>query len=435
MRTELRIPRRIYELMKADLARPHAHAPERVGFCRVMEGNRDGDTLLLLVKDYFPVEDENYVKSGSRFIAEIDEHAIRRARQTALSTGEGIFHVHLHDIPGPIGFSTVDMQSIPAVVRSLTYSNGKTHGMLVLDHTKATALAQRRNSNLTAVDRISVVGQPTEVLSELVQFDGGERFSRQTFLGADAPQQINSLRTAIIGISGGGSHVCQQAGHIGFAKFRLFDSQQIDESNLNRLVGATEEDVAREAFKVDIGARVICSVNAKAQVETIKKCWQDQACDLKTSDVAIGCLDRLDERSQLEAACRRYLIPYVDIGMDVTTLPGHPPRSAGQVFLSLPGSPCMHCCGLITQEDLAQEKPNYGDAGIAPQVVWPNGILASSAIGLLVDLATNWTKEQPGLIYLRYDGNKGTLVMDRRIDALRKIVCQHYPLDAVGDVF
>jgi hypothetical protein len=95
----------------------------------------------------------------------------------------------------------------------------------------------------------------------------------------------------------------------------------------------------------------------------------------------------------------------------------------------------MRCCGLITQEDLASEKPAYGDAGIAPQVVWPNGILASSAVGLLVDLGTDWTKEQPGLVYLRYDGNNGTLFTDLRIAQLRKIVCSHYPLDAIGEVF
>lgn len=435
MKTELRIPRRIYEFMKADLARPHAHAPERVGFCRVVEGNREGDTLLLLVKEYFPVDDSNYVRSGSRFIAEIDEHAIRHARQTALTTGEGIFHVHLHEIPGPIGFSLIDMDSIPSIVQSLTYSNAKTHGMLVLDHDNAAAMAQRKKSGLLPIDRITVVGQPTEVISVLPPFDGGERFSRQTFLGADAPQQINSLRVGVVGISGGGSHICQQAGHIGFANFRLFDKQTIDESNLNRVVGATEQDVADGAYKVDIGKRVICSVNEKAQVEPIRECWQDRLSDLKTCDVVIGCLDRLDERSQLEAACRRYLIPYIDIGMDITTVPGHPPRSAGQVFLSLPGTPCMHCCRLITEEDLAAERPNYGDAGIAPQVVWPNGILASSAVGLLVDLATNWTKERPGLVYLRYDGNKGLLSMDRKIDYFKKIVCSHYQFDGIGDIF
>jgi molybdopterin/thiamine biosynthesis adenylyltransferase len=435
MRTELRIPRRIYDLMKADLARPHAHSPERVGFCRVAEGNRNSGTLLLLVKDYFPVNDENYVKSGSRFIAEIDEHAIRQARQTALSTGEGIFHVHLHEIPGPIGFSLVDMDSIPAIVQSLTYSNAQTHGMLVLDHSNAAAMAQKKKSNLIPVDRITIVGQPTEVVSLMPPFDGGERFSRQTFLGEEAPQKINSLRVAVIGISGGGSHVCQQAGHIGFADFRLFDSQKIEESNLNRFVGGTEQDVAEGAYKVDIGKRIILSVNSKAKVEAIRSRWQDQPSALKTCDVVIGCLDRLDERSQLEAACRRYLIPYIDIGMDITTVPGHPPRSAGQVFLSLPGAQCMRCCRLITQEDLDSERPPYGDAGIAPQVVWPNAVLAASAIGLLVDMATNWTRERPGLVYLRYDGNKGTLFPDRQIDSFRKKACSHSSPDDIGDVF
>lgn len=435
MKTELRIPRAIYERMMIDLARPHAHAPERVGFCRIAEGNRTGDTMLLLVKDYFAVQEENYIDSGSRFIAEIDEHAIRNARQTALNSGDGILHVHLHDFPGAARFSGVDMESIPAIVRSLTYSNANTHGMMVLTHEKAMALVQRKKTELTTVDRICIVGQPIEVISDLPPFDGGDRYSRQTFLGSNAPQQINSFRVGIVGISGGGSHVCQQSAHTGFADFRLFDEQQIEDSNLNRFVGATEADVEDKRFKVDIGERIIKGINKNAVVYPFRKRWQDQAADLKMSNAVIGCLDRLDERSQLEAACRRYLIPYIDIGMDITTVPGYAPRSSGQVFLSLPGHPCMHCCGLITQDGLAEERPNYGDAGINPQVVWPNGVLASSAVGLLVELATKWTGSKAGLVYLRYDGNVGTLSLDRRINELRKIVCTHYPVDAIGDVF
>jgi hypothetical protein len=42
---------------------------------------------------------------------------------------------------------------------------------------------------------------------------------------------------------------------------------------------------------------------------------------------------------------------------------------------------------------LAAEAARHGDAGGRPQVVWPNGALASTAVGLAVDLVTGWTRK------------------------------------------
>ena len=58
---------------------------------------------------------------------------------------------------------------------------------------------------------------------------------------------------------------------------------------------------------------------------------------------------------------------------------------SGQVILSMPGHPCMRCCGFITDERLKQEAERYGAAGARPQVVWPNGVLASTAAAGTVD--------------------------------------------------
>src|SRR5205814_9026266 len=48
----------------------------------------------------------------------------------------------------------------------------------------------------------------------------------------------------------------------------------------------------------------------------------------------------------------------------------------------------MKCLGFLTEENLRQEANQYGAAGGRPQVVWANGILASLAVGILVDMAT-----------------------------------------------
>ncbi len=77
-----------------------------------------------------------------------------------------------------------------------------------------------------------------------------DRFSRQSFLGNGAEDALAAAKVAIVGLGGGGSHVAQQLAHVGFRHFKLFDGDLIEDSNLNRLVGGTEIDVAMAMPKV-----------------------------------------------------------------------------------------------------------------------------------------------------------------------------------------
>lgn len=434
MKTHLRIPRQIYQLMMADLGRPHSHAYERIGFCKIRLGSRGAATQYLLVTGYWPVADDQYIEdeySGAR----INSTAIRTALQTSLTTGDGILHVHMHDFPGLPRFGKMDLEEIPRIVESLRNINhDMPHGMLVLGPKLATANAVLPGGGvLQKVDRITVVGHPTTVINTEPVFFGGDRFSRQGFLGLNAPAQINSLRIGIVGLSGGGSHVIQQAAHLGYANFVLFDAQAIELSNLTRLVGATEEDVAQGRLKIAIADRVVHNINSLAITQPIAARWQEHPEALRSCDIIFGCLDGFDERRQLEAACRRYLIPLIDIGMDVVCITGQPPRLGGQVILSLPGYPCMQCIGFLNERNLAAEAQKYGDAGINPQVVWPNGVLASTAVGIAVDLTTAWTQTSPGLIYKGYDGNSLNFTDHPRFEHVRHCECAHYRLTSTGD--
>ena len=65
-----------------------------------------------------------------------------------------------------------------------------------------------------------------------------DRYSRQSFLGADAEERIARCTVAVPGLGGGGSHVVQQLAHIGFQNYIIYDGDRVEESNLNRLVGA-----------------------------------------------------------------------------------------------------------------------------------------------------------------------------------------------------
>ena len=81
---------------------------------------------------------------------------------------------------------------------------------------------------------------------------------------------------------------------------------------------------------------------------------------------------------------------------------------------------------------LAREAALYGDAGSPPQMVWPNGVLAATAVGIVVDLLTNWTRSLRGTVYLMYDGNAGAITPHPRLVYHDGAPCPHVPPDQVG---
>jgi molybdopterin-synthase adenylyltransferase len=257
-----------------------------------------------------------------------------------------------------------------------------------------------------------------------------DRYSRQSFLGADAEERIARCTVAVPGLGGGGSHMVQQLAHIGFQNYIIYDGDHVEESNLNRLVGAKAVDALTETPKLHLAKMMIYGLQPRARVRGFACRWQENPEPVRESQIVIGCVDTYKGREELEIACRRYLMHYIDIGMDVHGK--EPPVIGGQVILSSPGGLCMRCMGFLTDEKLAQEAARYGDAGGRPQVVWPNGVLASTAVGLAVDMVTNWTRKYRSHAYLVYDGNEGTL---RDSHTLRNLKgsCDHYSSVDVGD--
>jgi tRNA A37 threonylcarbamoyladenosine dehydratase len=261
---------------------------------------------------------------------------------------------------------------------------------------------------------------------------GSDRFARQQFLGPRSDALLQVLRVGIVGLGGGGSHIAQQLAHVGVGELRLFDSQRIELSNLNRLVGATVRDVARSGWKTAIARRLVRGVSPTTRVLEFRTQWQESATWLRDCDVIVGCVDTYAERDQLELHSRRYLIPYVDVGMDVTRLSADRFAVSGQVILSVAGGPCMRCLGFLRDELLAQEAAGYGAAGSRPQVVWSNGVLASTAVGLVVQLVLPWSGTASP-VYLEYDGNRGTIVPSPRLQ-YAPAQCTHFDgLEHLGD--
>lgn len=261
------------------------------------------------------------------------------------------------------------------------------------------------------------------------------RFHRQSFLGANSDEVLHSSRVGIVGLGGGGSHIAQQLAHIGIGNFALFDPDKIEDTNLNRLVGGTMRDVKATTLKTAIARRSVKRVNPDATIVCVSEPWQTHADLLAECDAVIGSVDTYATRDELERCARRHLIPYIDIGMDVTEDEDDGFVISGQVILSMPGEPCMRCLGFLNEKVLAEEAGHYGAAGGRPQVVWPNGLLASAAVGILVQLLTPWQRRHSPLCDLEYDGNRQILQPSNRLQYLPS-ACPHFSeAGHLGDPF
>lgn len=430
---KFRIPKFVYELMQEDLRKPHPFAYERVGFLFTKTILLFDTSYLIVATDYLPIADEDYIEDMN-VGAKINSNSIRTAMQGIVDRNGGCFHVHLHNHSGKPYPSFTDQESLPGIVNSFSnIASKQANGILILSRDGFYTDIKYGNETQTyKANTISVVGYPFLFQYSGIKINKNTIYDRQSFLGTTSQFLFENIRVGIIGYGGGGSHIGQQLAHIGVKNIIVFDDDKVEATNLNRLIGSVFLDIKNAVLKTTIASRIIKKILPSAKVITVNKKWQQAPSLLQSCDVVFGCVDSYTERQQLEAECRRFLIPLIDIGMDVHQFEGGYSMS-GQILLSMPGSACQSCYGYLTEKKLAKEAEKYGKVGSRPQVVWPNGVLASTAVGILVDLITGWTKETNREVYLSYDGNSGKIEEHVRLRFSPKY-CEHYPLNEVGPI-
>lgn len=255
-----------------------------------------------------------------------------------------------------------------------------------------------------------------------------KRFDRQIRLfGHQGQERIEKTRVGIIGLGGLGSHVTQQLAYLGTRVFRLIDSDTVDESNLNRLIGATPEDAEAGRAKVAVAERLIGSLTRDADVEQLPESF---ICDegvalIRRCDFVFGCVDSDSARLVLNEVCQAFGIPYLDIATDVSRPEGEGLlRFGGRVVYSSDGELCLVCkealdlravrLGLASEGQRREEEDIYGVprgelGGSGPAVVSLNGVLASVAV---TEFMAEVTGLRPARRHLEYHGDRGIVTQD-----------------------
>jgi len=177
--------------------------------------------------------------------------------------------------------------------------------------------------------------------------------------GKEGQQLISRLKIGIVGLGGTGSLMAEGLARLGVKRFVLVDADRVEETNRNRLLGLTQNDIHNRTFKVSIASRMIRQVKTECEVRIIKKnaATESATSELKTCDLLVSATDNYYSRLFLQTVCEQYLIPLINLGVIINSDGEKIIDAFGDVQLFLPGSKdaCLLCAGLINMTEVNRE--------------------------------------------------------------------------------
>ncbi|MCP4603460.1 MAG: ThiF family adenylyltransferase [Proteobacteria bacterium] len=222
--------------------------------------------------------------------------------------------------------------------------------------------------------------------------------------GESVQQRISDMTVGIVSAGGLGSIIIEQLMRLFPKKIVNIDNDEVELSNLNRLVGATVIDSKLRTRKVDLVSRNILQFNPQQDITAIfgdflKKEYQDQ---FRQCDFILGASDSNAVRIATNRLCLAHGIPYLDCGVGAVVKEGQLQAAGGQVIKVLPNSGfCLHCSGMFNvteamneflsgDEKERQENQGYirGTQINAPQVYSLNMMVASWAVWIFTRMVT-----------------------------------------------
>lgn len=407
---------------------------ERASFLLLgRHGRRDG-LLELYVHRLLNPRDGDYAQQHRAVVEPRAEFILETFAQLAQSGVPGYLHAHSHPFSQSAQFSAVDDHYFPGAVRSLKNYLWLTRSFSLKDFLFARMVYgqaeegfqaecfDRSGNHIADIEEIRVVGPSglkTLCPGRLNRGIEGEddskliaRFDRNVrLLGEEGQRRIHQTHIAICGVGGLGSFVVAYAKGLGFRKITIIDPDRVEETNLNRLLGATPKDISKP--KVAVMARELKRYDHHLKVKPIFAPVQDEAAHraILEADMIISCLDNDAARLEAQILAARYLKPLMDLGSGIF-LDKHKRvrvrEMGGQIAFYFPGGPCLLCQGLdpsrIVSNEIrgVQRAVGYiaGTAETPPAVITLNAVVAGVGMDLLTRYLTGFA---PVPTYLQLD--------------------------------
>ena len=139
-----------------------------------------------------------------------------------------------------------------------------------------------------------------------------ERYQRT--IGVLTQEEMNALHeksVCIIGCGGLGGYILEMLARLGVLNITVVDGDVFSESNLNRQILCTEENIGE--YKTDAAVRRIKKINSEVRIRSHKVFINDEnaAWILRDHDVIIDALDNIPSRLLLEKYAETLKIPLI----------------------------------------------------------------------------------------------------------------------------
>jgi molybdopterin-synthase adenylyltransferase len=264
---------------------------------------------------------------------------------------------------------------------------------------------------------IHVVGECLNAIGSSRSDGSIERWDRQVrIFGSTGQYRLRELTVGIVGLGGTGSIVASQLSHLGVGSLILVDPDRIEETNLNRVVNATSNDVG--LYKTEVAAHAISNIGSGTVARSVAGdvLRSDTQKALTDADFIFGCTDSQGSRAVLNLIAYQYLIPVIDMGVSIGVKDNVTTHIAGRVQMLAPGLGCLVCgqalnwnevrTDLMTEDERNRDPYIIGHREPQPAVISLNGTMASLAVTMFLAAVTK-TGGRSRLQY--YNGMAGTL--------------------------
>ena len=124
----------------------------------------------------------------------------------------------------------------------------------------------------------------------------------ENLIGSESLQILNSSSVAVFGVGGVGGFICEALVRSGIGKIAVFDSDVVDETNINRQIIATSESVGKE--KVEVIKERLLSINPALKINTYKVFYLPENAnqfDLSKYDYIVDAVDTVSAKIEIIA--------------------------------------------------------------------------------------------------------------------------------------
>jgi molybdopterin/thiamine biosynthesis adenylyltransferase len=372
--------------------------------------------IRIVVCEIIPANDEDYLERSPVTASLKPTFVARVLKRARLLSGSLIF-VHTHPLERKLAFSAVD-RSAQLTLAPTLFARAPClfHGSLVVGPEGFIgALFNETGQTVKNIDRVVEVSKSVRNQDALRSYSQPipEYFDRNIrAFGKEGQLRLASLRVGLVGVGGTGSIVAEQLARLGVGTLLLIDPEEVEETNLNRLLGSTPSDVGRA--KVEVVSRAAKAARPDINVVALKGSvlLEKTGRELLDCDFVFCCTDTHGSRAVLNQLSYQYMLPMIDIGVRVDAEAEMVSAISTRVQMLAPELPCLNCYPLLNptaiRQDLLRDRATdpyiVGFYEPQPAVISINGAASSNAVTMFLSAVAGFPSVPRQLIGRPIDG-------------------------------